>query len=159
MCYLERRRLGVYFLLIAVNAAVYWQVRDHAFLNFDDTTLLLENPHLTQGLTWAGLKWAFCDNFFSDPAINDYWSPIPSLTHMLDFQVYGFEPAGHHGTNLLIHIANALVLSHALKRLTRAEWTSAAIAIFFSVHPLNVETVAWVITRNVLLAAFFSILA
>jgi hypothetical protein len=138
--------------LALVVLMVYWPVQYHDFAALDDDQYVAHNPIVRAGLTSQGLLWAFTfGNEF-------YWHPLTWLSHMLDCQLYGANPQGHHLNNVLLHMFNTLLLFLSLKRLTGALWRSAAVALLFAVHPLNVESVAWVAGRKNLLGAFFGIL-
>lgn len=118
------------------------------FVNYDDPDYVTANEHVRQGLTIAGLKWAFFSTEFSN------WHPLTWVTHMADWQLYGDRPAGHHATNVLWHALTAVMTFAALRRLTGAFWTSAACAALFAWHPLRVESVAWVAERKDVLSGF-----
>jgi tetratricopeptide (TPR) repeat protein len=138
--------------LAALNFLVYWQLTGARFLNFDDDAYVANNPSVTGGLTWAGARWALTAiDYF-------YWHPLTWLSHMLDCQVFGLNAGGHHLTNLLIHIANTLLVFALLRRMTGHQWRSGVVAALFSIHPLAVESVAWVAERKNLLGGFFCLL-
>jgi Tfp pilus assembly protein PilF len=139
--------------LALVTTALYWPITHHNFVNFDDDDYITNNSHVKAGLTWAGVIWAFQ----SGAAAN--WHPLTWLSHMLDCQLYGLYPGGHHSTNLLFHVANTLLLFLLLKQLTGALWRSAFVAALFAWHPLHVESVAWAAERKDVLSAFFWMLA
>ena len=139
--------------LALVTTALYWPVTHHNFVNFDDDDYITNNSHVQAGLTWAGVIWAFQ----SGAAAN--WHPLTWLSHMLDCQLYGLNPGGHHSTNLLFHVANTLLLFLLLRQLTGALWRSAFVAALFAWHPLHVESVAWAAERKDVLSAFFWMLA
>ena len=135
--------------LALVTTALYWPVIHHNFVNFDDDDYITNNSHVQAGLTWAGVIWAFQ----TGAAAN--WHPLTWLSHMLDCQLYGLNPGGHHSTNLLFHVANTLLLFLWLRQLTGALWRSAFVAALFAWHPLHVESVAWAAERKDVLSAFF----
>jgi len=122
------------------------------FVSWDDTAYVTENRSVLAGLSWSNVAWAFTTDH------GPYWHPLTWLSHMLDVQIYGTNASGHHVTNLLIHIANSILLFWLLRRLTGAEWRSAFVAALFAVHPLHVESVAWIAERKDVLSAFFWIL-
>ncbi|MCD4735271.1 MAG: hypothetical protein K8R53_04460, partial [Bacteroidales bacterium] len=136
------------FLVIATLIA-YWQVRNHDFLSFDDHLYVLHNQHVNNGLSLESISWAFS---FTDIA---YWHPLSWLSHMLDCQLYGLNPSMHHITNLILHIINCLLLFLLFKGITGAVWKSAFIAALFALHPINVESVAWVAERKNVLSTLF----
>jgi len=135
--------------LIAVNLIVYASVWHDDFVNYDDYQYVSENADVSGGLTWHGVAWAFT----TGAAAN--WHPLTWLSHMLDVQLYGLNPGAHHLTNLLLHIANTLLLFGLLHRMTGALGRSAFVAGLFAVHPLHVESVAWVAERKDVLSTLF----
>jgi tetratricopeptide (TPR) repeat protein len=149
----SRKRLLTGCILIALlTAAVYWPVAKNGFINFDDPDYVTSNPLVQKGLTAEGVRWAFTSYHSSN------WHPVTWLSHMLDCQLYGLKPAGHHITNVTIHILNTLLLFGLLNRLTGAFWRSAIAASLFALHPLHVESVAWASERKDVLSGFFFIL-
>ncbi len=140
------------FLVVAVLAA-YWQLPSCGFVSFDDKPYVTENRQVQQGLTAKGLAWAFTTFHEAN------WHPLTWLSHMLDFQLYGLNPLGHHWTSLLFHIGNTLLLFFILQQMTGALWQSAFVAALFALHPLHVESVAWVAERKDVLSTFFGFLA
>ena len=148
-----RREFLVCLTLIAAVLLVYWQVRNHEFINYDDNVYVTDNPQVQKGLTLENLGWAFT----STQAGN--WHPLTWFSHMLDCQLYGLNPKGHHLTNLLFHTANMVLLFLALKWTTGALWRSALVAALFGLHPLHVESVAWVAERKDVLSTLFWLLA
>ena len=128
---------------------VYWQVQGHAFVTLDDYQYVVENPHVRHGLTPQGIVWAFTTGYASN------WHPLTWLSHMLDCTLYGLNPKGHHLNSLLLHLANTLLLFWVLRRMTAALWRSAFVAALFALHPLHVESVAWVAERKDLLSTLF----
>jgi tetratricopeptide (TPR) repeat protein len=138
-------------LLILFSVVVFEQVRTHQFV-FDDLGFISRNSIVTGGLTWNGFTWAFTTRLMG------IWHPLTWLSHMLDCQLFGVAPGGHHLTNLFFHIANSLLLFLLLKFCTRADWPSFIVAALFAVHPLHVESVAWVAARKDVLSTFFWLL-
>jgi tetratricopeptide (TPR) repeat protein len=136
------------FLLVS-TLAVYSQVQDHDFINYDDPDYVTENLNVKAGLTSESVYWAFTTFHFAN------WHPVTWLSHMLDYQLYGSNPKGHHLTNLLFHIASSLLLFIVLLRMTGAIWQSGFVAALFALHPFNVESVAWVAERKNVLSTFF----
>jgi Tfp pilus assembly protein PilF len=149
---LAKQRPVVMLGLAAVTMTAYWRIRDLAFINYDDTLYVTSNAQVQTGLSWTSVRWAFT----TVEAAN--WHPITWLSHLLDYQLYGLEPEGHHLISLMIHVANVLVLFWVLQWITRALWPSAFVAALFALHPLNVESVAWVAERKNLLSTLFWIL-
>ena len=144
-----RVQLMVCLFLIMATLVVYWQVRNHEFVNFDDSEYITENRYAQAGLTWKGIIWAFTTTHASN------WHPLTWLSHMLDCEFYGLNAGWHHVTNLLFHIVNTLLLFLILNRITGAFWQSAFVAALFALHPLRVESVAWVAERKDVLSTFF----
>jgi len=142
----------IYLALALTTLAVYWQVHTHDFIAFDDDLYVTANDNVQAGLTWQGVKWAFTTTH----AYN--WHPLTSISHMLDCRLFGLNPAGHHFTNVLFHIANTLLLFLVLNRMTGCLWRSAFVAALFALHPLHAESVAWVSERKDVLSTFFWIL-
>ena len=136
-------------LLILITLAAYWQVLGCKFVDFDDHIYVTKNPFLAQDLGVGGVRWAF-GSFYAQN-----WHPLTWISHMVDCRLYGLNPSGHHLTNLLFHVANTLLLFLLLYRMTGSVWRSGFVAALFAVHPLHVESVAWVSERKDVLAAFF----
>jgi len=135
--------------LVLLTLAAFWGVLGCEFVSYDDSKYVVENPHVRGGLTGEAVTWAFTTFHASN------WHPLTWLSHALDVQLYRLNPLGHHLTNLLLHIANVLLLFLALKLMTGSIWRSAFVAALFGVHPLHVESVAWVAERKDVLSAFF----
>ena len=135
--------------LSVITVAVYLPVGTHQFLNLDDNLYVTHNPHVAGGLTGENMLWAFTALDYS------YWHPVTWLSHMADVQLYGMNPAGHHLTNVGIHLAASLLLLLLLLRTTGALWQSSFVAALFALHPLHVESVAWVAERKDVLSGFF----
>ncbi len=138
--------------LILSTLSVFWQVRNFAFVNFDDNYYVYENPHVLNGLTWDGIIWAF-----TTPNIGN-WLPLTWLSFMLDCQLFGANPGWMHLVNLLLHIANTLLLFAVLRKMTGALWSSAFVAAAFAIHPMHVESVAWIAERKDVLSTLFLLL-
>src|SRR6266704_3388471 len=151
-------RLRVAFLLAMLlalgTAALYAPSVRNGFINYDDTDYVTRNAHVLAGLSWTNIIWAFGTE---NPAAN--WHPLTWISHMLDVRWYGTDPAGHHFTNLLLHSLNVALLFMLLQRATQHTLRSAAVAAIFALHPLNVESVAWVAERKAVLCVFFMLLA
>ena len=137
--------------LILVASAVFEEVRTHQFV-FDDLGFISRNALVKDGLTWNGFTWAFTTKLMG------IWHPVTWLSHMVDCQLFGVNPAGHHLMNLFFHLANTLLLFLLLLSCTQAEWPSFIVAALFAIHPLHVESVAWVAERKDVLSAFFWLL-
>lgn len=148
----RRRTIILCGVLVAAVAIVFGQTMKYEFVNFDDREMVYENPHISQGLSARSLTWA-CTTSRSY-----MWCPVTWISFMLDYQLFGPRPWGFHLTNVLLHAATTVVLFYWLRQATAAVWASAWVAFVFAVHPLHVETVAWVAERKGLLAAFFCML-
>jgi len=142
-------KLTISIFLIAATILAYWQVASHDFVSFDDLTYITDNPHVRTGLTFEGMSWAFTTFHGAN------WHPLTWMSHMMDCQLFGLNPGMHHITNLLFHIANTLLLFLVLGRATGSLWRSAFVAGLFALHPLHVESVAWVAERKDVLSTFF----
>ncbi|HTU23859.1 MAG TPA: tetratricopeptide repeat protein [Pirellulales bacterium] len=139
------------FLLVVVGL-VFGQTLRHGLLIVDDSVFVYENPHVSAGLTGEGIRWAFTDGPYGE------WYPLAMLSHMLDCQLYGLQPWGHHLTSVLIHAATAMALFLVLRAMTGEFWPSVLVAALFAVHPQRVESVAWVAERKDVLSGFFFVL-
>ena len=139
-------------LLAVITFLVFSSVLRFDFLNWDDQSYVTENDHVKGGLTQAGVTWAFVKSHSAN------WHPITWLSHMADVSMFGMNPAGHHAINLVFHIANSVLLMLLLWLMTGSVWRSAMVAALFALHPLHVESVAWVAERKDVLSAFFGIL-
>ena len=136
-----------------VTLAIYLPVFHDGFVNYDDDDYVTTNRMVKNGLTPAGIHWAFTTFHSAN------WHPVTWLSHMLDCQLFGLNPAAHHFVNALIHSANAALLFILLLRLTRLAWPSLMVAALFAWHPLHVESVAWVAERKDVLSTFFALLS
>jgi Flp pilus assembly protein TadD len=139
----------IFLFLTAATLAVYWPLQHHDFINYDDPAYVTSNRHVQSGLTVNGFRWASTTMELSN------WHPLTWLSHMADYHLFGTNPAGHHWTNLLFHLLNVNLLFYILHRFTGAFWKSAMVAALFALHPLNVESVAWVSERKNVLSTFF----
>jgi protein O-mannosyl-transferase len=147
-----RAGLFVGLMLFALVLAAFLPSLSNGFVGFDDPDYVTENDHVRAGLTWEGVQWAFR----STEAAN--WHPLTRLSHMLDCQLFGLAPWGHHLTSALLHALNATLLFVVLRRMTGATWRSFAVGLLFGLHPLRVESVAWVAERKDVLSGFFFML-
>jgi tetratricopeptide (TPR) repeat protein len=139
-----------FLLFIAISAIiVYGQVRRHDFVSFDDNEYIYENPRVKSGVTLGNVIWAFTA-FHSNN-----WHPLTWISHMMDCQLFGLNPGPHHLINLFFHIANSLLLFLVFKQMTGHAWKSGCLAALFALHPLHVESVAWISERKDVLSAFF----
>jgi tetratricopeptide (TPR) repeat protein len=146
-----RVKFIVCMALILTTLAVYWPVKNFSFVNFDDGIYVYENYYVQKGITTNALKWAFSAENKNDT----HWHPLTWLSHMLDCQLYGLNSGMHHLTSVLLHLANSLLLFLALHKMTAATGRSAIVAALFAVHPINVDSVAWIAQRKSVLSTFF----
>jgi len=147
-----RIKLLVCLFLIVMTFGVYWQVSHHEFVNYDDNVYVTENPHVNSVISLQNIVWAFKTTHASN------WHPLTWLSHMLDVQFFGLKPGWHHLMNVFFHILNTVLLFLVFNRMTRALWPSAFVATLFALHPLHVESVAWVAERKDVLSTLFWIL-
>ena len=133
--------------------AVYGRALNNGFVSLDDEPYVTDNPQVRAGLSGAGVGWAFTTTREAN------WHPLTWISHMLDVELFGLRPFGHHLVNVLIHVANALLVLLLWARMTGRVWPSAVVAALFAIHPLRVESVAWVAERKDVLCAFFGLLA
>jgi Flp pilus assembly protein TadD len=142
-------------VLLGLSAAillVFWQAQTFKLVRYDDPFYVAENSHVLSGITKENVLWAFTN------AEAGFWHPLTWLSLMLDFELHGFRPGGYHWTNVMFHLASALLLFLVLDRMTGAVWRSAFVAALFALHPLQVEPVAWVSQRKDMLSTFFAML-
>jgi len=138
--------------LTLLVSGVYWQTGGHAFINIDDDIYVSENPVVLMGLTLEGTSWAFTTLYAN------FWHPLTWLSHMLDVELFGPSAGWHHRMSALYHLLNTILLFLVLRRMTDGVWQSAFVAALFGVHPLHVESVAWVAERKDVLSTLFWIL-
>ena len=143
---------GVCIFLVAITWIVFGQTLWHEFINYDDPRYVYENTKITSGLSIDGVAWAFTHIH------SENWHPLTTMSHMLDCQLYGLKAGGHHFTNVLLHTVAVLLLFAVLRDMTGAFWRSAFVAALFAIHPLHVESVAWVAERKDVLSAVFFML-
>ena len=148
----RRLVLGICLGLAAMTWLVFGQTLHFQFVNFDDGAYVFKNPQVARGLTSEGIAWAFTHVHAAN------WHPLTWLSHMLDCQFYGLDAGWHHFTNVLLHMATALLLFLLLRRMTGALWRSAFVAAVFAIHPLRAESVAWVAERKDVLSGLFFML-
>jgi len=150
---MPRPRLALAAALVALlTLPVYAPVRHHEFVNYDDTLYVTDNPEVQHGLSAAGVRWAFTTNMGGN------WQPLTVLSHMLDCELFGLDAGRHHLTSLALHLLDAEVLLLVLTGMTGALWPSAWVAALFAVHPLHVESVAYVAQRKDVLSTLFWLL-
>ena len=144
--------MGTWLALAMAALVTFWPVVHHDFLTLDDPDYITLNPHVQGGLTWSGLGWALTTFHAGN------WHPLTWLSHQLDVTLFGKGAAGPHFINLVLHVGNVLLLFGLLKLLTGARWRAALVAGLFALHPLRVESVAWLSERKDLLCALFALL-
>jgi len=142
------RTYAVCLILTVVTLAVFWQVHTFDFVNYDDDKYVSGNEHISSGFTLGNIKWLFTKDI-------GRWHPLTGLTHMLDCELFGLNPGRHHLVNLFFHIINILLLFALLRQMTGAFWQSAFVTALFAIHPLHVESVAWISGRKDLLSGLF----
>jgi tetratricopeptide (TPR) repeat protein len=148
----SKKKWLIALALIAMTATAYWEIAGHGFVSYDDDVYVVSNAHVQRGISWDNVAWAFR----TTSAAN--WHPLTWLSHMLDVQLFGLNPAGHHFTSLLLHITNVVLLFLVLEVMTGALWPSTLVAALFAIHPINVESVAWIAERKNLLSTAFWLL-
>jgi hypothetical protein len=148
----NQHRILLALFLAASILVVYWNVQGFDFIDYDDNIYLFENPHLQTSLTWKTLKWAFLNHE------TGHWHPLTWLSHIFDWRLFGANAGGHHWTSLVLHILNTILLFTFLDRATGSLSRSAFVAALFALHPLNVESVAWISERKNVLSTFFWLL-
>ncbi len=144
--------LLIALLLGLVTLALYWPITRQGFVVLDDPTYVYQNSHIQAGLTWSGITWAFTSGYASN------CHPLTWISHMLDCQIYGLNPGGHHFTSLLLHALNTVLVFLVFRAMTGACWRSAFVAALFAWHPLHVESVAWAAERKDVLSTLFFLL-
>jgi protein O-mannosyl-transferase len=144
---------GLALALGALTLAVYWPVIHHEFIRFDDSLYIVRNTHVSTGLTWGNVQWAFVTGHGGN------WHPLTWLSHMVDVQLLGMNAGRHHLVSVLFHCANAMVLLLLLAEITGARWRSALVAALFALHPLHIESVAWAAERKDVLSTLFFLLS
>jgi protein O-mannosyl-transferase len=150
----EKWKVSLICLTLALVVwGVFFPVCYSQFINYDDQSYVYENAFVQGGLNWPALQWAFSTSHASN------WHPLTWISHMVDWQIYGRRAGGHHATNLLFHCLNSLLLFALCRRWTGAVWRSALVAALFALHPLHVESVAWVAERKDVLSTFFGLLS
>lgn len=145
-------KLAICVALVVITWAIFGQTLGHQFVNYDDLLYVVENQHIRAGLSWHGILWAFTH------VHSQNWHPLTSMSHMLDCQLFGLQPRWHHFVNVLLHSAGAVLLFLALQQMTGALWPSAFAAAVFAIHPLRVESVAWIAERKDVLSGVFFML-
>jgi hypothetical protein len=145
-----RQNILICLFLIFATLIVYGPVRNYEFVNFDDPKYVYKNPHIQAGMTSESIIWSSTTTY----AANRH--PLTWLSHIIDVELYGMNPSGHHLTSIIFHMANTLLLFFILWRMTGNRWGSGFVAGLFALHPLQVESAAWVSERKDVLSTFFS---
>jgi protein O-mannosyl-transferase len=151
-----RRRRNTWLICLGLALAVlagYGQVWRAEFISYDDPDYVTANPHVQGGLNWTGFIWALTTGHAGN------WHPLTWISHMVDVQLYGMNPAGHHLTSVALHLANSILLFLLLQRMTKTMWPGAMVAALFALHPMHVESVAWISERKDVLSTLFWILS
>ena len=149
----EKYTWALGLLLVVATVALYSPVRGHPFVNYDDNVYVTENAQVKSGLDWDTVQWAFTTSEAGN------WHPVTWLSHAFDYQLFQADPAGHHNTNLLLHVLNVLLLFWVMRQATGFTGRSWMVAALFALHPINVESVAWISERKNLLSMLFFLLA
>jgi tetratricopeptide (TPR) repeat protein len=153
------RDCAVALLLAAATVWAFHGVGQAGFVNFDDGPYVVENPHLREGLSAAGLHWALTADLLEDSPHTDYWSPLTLTSRLLDVELFGLDAGAHHLVNLAFHVATVVLLFFTMLGLTGRRGPSAFVAATLAVHPLHVEAVAWITERKDVLGGLFWVLA
>ncbi len=146
---IQKQTLIIYILLTLVTLAVYRPVNRCDFISIDDPVYVTQNNHVQYGITLKELRWAFSTTYA------EFWHPLTWLSLMFDYQLYGLNAYGYHLTNLILHVLSTLLLFLLFNRMTQAVWKSAFVAALFALHPIHVQSVAWIAERKDVLSAFF----
>ena len=148
----QTMKIAICIFLAVATFSVYLQVKDHEFIDYDDKAFISQNSNIKSGLSKESVIWAFTTT------LSGSWEPITWLSHILGYQLYGSSSKNHHLINVFFHITNAVLLFIVLLRMTGALWQSGFVACMFALHPMNVESVAWLMERNMLLCTLFWLL-
>ena len=146
------KEFWIIILLIAITLPIYWPVQHHQFINYDDDKFVTNNIYVQSGITLKGIRWAFEKGW-------GYWKPLTWISLMVDYEIYGMNASGFLMTNLFLHLLNTVILFFLLKQMTGELWKSGFVAALFAIHPLHVESVAWVAERKDVLSTFFWFIA
>ena len=145
------------FTVTMLTLAAYWPAHTFSFLNFDDLTHIIQNPNIQSGFTWDSITWAFSSRSVTD--VTPMWHPLTWLSFMLDHILFGLNPAAYHVENVILHILNSILIFAIFHKMTRAFWPCVAAALLFALHPLHVESVAWITERKDVLSTLLGLLS
>jgi Flp pilus assembly protein TadD len=146
------KQYGLILLLVVVTVAVYWPLRGHGFIEYDDEGYIVKNYYLQPGITGENIAWAMTTGYLAN------WHPLTWMSHMLDYQLFGLNPAAHHLHSLALHLLTSIFLFLLFKSMTRSDWIGLFVALVFAIHPLHVESVAWASERKDTLSALFAVM-
>ena len=146
-------------LVLVLTAGVYSRLHNAEFINLDDDLYIYENPHIQDGPSWEGIGWAFSADLLQGSDNADYWRPLTFLSHMVDIELFGLNPAGHHWMNVAFHLVNVLLLYGLLCWTTGHPYPSLFVAAVFALHPIQVKSVAWVTERKDVLSTCLALLS
>jgi protein O-mannosyl-transferase len=146
------RQCGLALLMVFFAFSLYSQLLRSDFINYDDQGYVYDNPQVARGISLSGIRWAFASTEQSN------WHPLSWISHMLDVSLYGLWPGGHHLTSLLLHLLNSLLVLWIFHRMTAEFWPSLLLASLFAIHPMHIESVAWISERKDVLSTFFFLL-
>jgi len=142
-------------LLTALILLTFWPVHRADFVTFDDPAYVYQNPFIAHGLTWKGIQWAFQAGLTLHTSNSDHWQPVTWIFRMLEITFFGLHPVPHHVINVMLHLANTLLLFEVLRRMLQETFCSFWVAAIFAIHPMHVEAVAWVTALKDVLSGFF----
>ena len=148
----QRNVILVIASLILVSFVLYWPIVGFGFIDYDDPDYITNNYFVRQGITLEGIKWAFSHTFANN------WHPITWLSHMVDVELFGLKPSGHHFVNILLHTTNSVLVFLCFRKMTGLMWRSAVVAALFAWHPLHIQSVAWAAERKDVLSTLFALL-
>jgi len=151
---ISRKKITICLCLALMTGGVFGVAVTYDFVNYDDIDYVTDNPHVQAGLSVKGVIRAFTTTLQD----HKHWHPLTLLSHMLDCQLFGLNPAGHHFTSILLHVLNTILLFMLLERMTKALWPSVFVAALFAIHPLHVEPVVWIASRKDVLSTFFMLM-
>ncbi|WP_395737191.1 tetratricopeptide repeat protein [Prosthecobacter sp.] len=154
-----RTAAAVCLALVFMVLGVFWQCRAFSFVNWDDNAFVYENSHVRQGLTWENVRWSLTAGIGKEVCETDYWRPVSIMSHMLDVSLFGLNAGAHHMMSVALHALTAVALFLVMRAMTGRLWPSAFVAAVFAIHPLHVESVAWVGERKDVLSGLFFVLA